>query len=126
VKRPRVSVVSVVAFLLTFAVQLGVAAEQIVELRLQKVASIEGVIVYPNGEPVNRAQVVEFSPDWKAELRRTETDSAGHFKLNPVKGRKTYYLQITALEAGVNPLRVPVQISRWATKKPLRLALQLA
>jgi hypothetical protein len=107
-------------------VQLGVAAEQIVELRLQKVASIEGVVVYPNGEPVNRAQVVEFSPDWKAELRRTETDSTGHFKLNPVKGRKTYYLQITAMETGVNPLRVPVQISRWATKKPLRLALQLA
>jgi hypothetical protein len=103
------------------------AVEQIVELRLQTVKAVEGVVLYPNGEAVKGAKVAELAPDWKTELRATLTDSEGHFDLAPVKGRKVHYLQVTVPGvAGVNPLRVPVKINRLWGKGPLRLFLQLA
>ena len=111
---------------LLFVAQCASASETTVELPLQKVIAIRGVVVYPGGEPVAGARVVELSPDWKTELRRTETDSTGHFSLPPVKGRKTYYLQITVNKPGVNPLRVPVQISRWHGKGSLQFQVKLA
>ena len=72
------------------------------------------------------ATIEEVGPDWKGALRSTATDSDGRFALTPVKGRKIYYLQITAGVPGVNPLQVPVKISRFRGKKLLRLQLELA
>jgi hypothetical protein len=100
--------------------------EEIVELRLQKVKALTGLVTYPNGDPVKEARVVEFSADWKNELRATVTDSQGRFTFTPVKGREIYYLQISASETGVNPLRVPLQISRFWGKKSLELRLNMA
>jgi hypothetical protein len=103
------------------------AAEQIVELRLQTVKALRGIVVYPNGDVVKGAKVAELTSDWKTELRETRTDEEGHFSLAPVKGRKVYYLQVTVPEAaGVNPLRVPAKINRWRGKRSLRLRLHLA
>jgi|SRR6185503_9258753 hypothetical protein len=104
------------------------AVEEIVELRLQKVKALEGVVMYSNGDAIAGARVAELTFDWKTELRSTSTDSAGHFRLPPVKGRKVYYLQITLPGAsGVNPLRVSLTINRfWGKGAPLRLHLQLA
>ena len=102
------------------------AVEEIVELQLQRAKSLSGVVVYPNGDPVEGAKVEELSPNWKETLRSTETDSMGRFTLTPVKGRKIYYLQISARGPGVNPLRVPVAISRLRGTKLLRLQLHLA
>jgi hypothetical protein len=116
----------IVATVILFVAQCASANETTVELPLQKVIAIRGVVVYPNGEPVVGAQVAEVSSDWTTELRRTETDSTGHFNLTPIKGRKTYYLRITAKKPGVNSLLVPVQISRWHGKDSLRLQVSLA
>jgi hypothetical protein len=113
------------AFVLSFSSTLQ-AVEEMVELSLQKSKALSGIVVYPNGDPVIGAHVVEYSPDWKSELRRTETDLEGHFTLAPVKGRKIYYLQITARERGVNTLRAPVQISRLRGRGSLHLCLKLA
>lgn len=115
----------VAAFVLSFVSSVH-GAEEIVELRLQKVKALSGLVVYPNGDPAVAAHVVEYDSDWKGELRRTQTDSTGHFTLAPVKGRKVYYLQITARQSGVNPLRVPLQISRLRGKSSLHLRLSLA
>ena len=71
------------------------AVEEIVEMRLQTVRALRGVILYPNGDPVKGAKVAELTPDWKQELRATNTDSVGSFNLAPVKGREVYYLQFT-------------------------------
>ena len=103
------------------------AAEEIVEMRLQTVKALRGVVLYPNGDPVKGAKVAELTPDWKKELRVTNTDSDGRFNLTPVEGRKVYYLQVTVPGAvGVNPLRVPAKINRVWGKGLLRLRLELA
>ena len=103
------------------------AAEEIVELRLQRAKCLCGIVTYITGDPVPRAQVEEFGQDWKGtQLRSTETDSQGRFNLTPVKDTKVYYLQISLRKPGVNPLRVPVQISRFRGTKLLRLQLHLA
>ena len=102
------------------------AAEQIVELRLQTVRTLRG-IVYLNDDIVKGAKIVELASDWKTERRETHTDEQGRFSFDPVKGRTIYYLQITVpAVAGVNPLRVPVKLNRLWGKGLLRLQLQLA
>jgi hypothetical protein len=102
------------------------AAEEIIELQLQHSKCLCGVVTYANGDPAQNARVEEFGPDWKEALRSTNTGSDGQFALAPVKGRHVYYLQVSARAPGVNPLRVPVQISRFRGTKLLRLRLHLA
>lgn len=103
------------------------AAEETVELRLQTVKALKGVVLYPNGDPVRAAKVAELTSDWKRELRATTTDPQGRFNLTPVKGRKVYYLQVTVPGVvGVNPLRVPAKINRLWGKSALVLRLALA
>lgn len=102
------------------------AAEEIVELQLQHSKCLCGIVTYANGDPARNAKVEEFGPDWKEALRSTTTDSDGHFTLAPVKGKHVYYLQVSAGAPGVNPLRVPVQLSRFRGTKLLRLRLHLA
>jgi hypothetical protein len=101
------------------------AAEETIELQLQHSKCLCGIVTYPNGDPAQNARVEEFGPDWKEALRSTNTDSDGQFTLAPVRGRHVYYLQVSARAPGVNPLRAPVQISRFRGTK-LRLRLHLA
>jgi hypothetical protein len=52
------------------------AAEEIVELRLQRAKCLCGIVTYVNGDPVPDAQVEELGQDWKgSQLRSTKTDS---------------------------------------------------
>ena len=119
-------VVALLLFIVCFRPRVY-AAEEIVELRLQTVRALKGIVVYPNGEIVKGAKVAELTSDWKTELRETRTDEDGRFNLAPIKGHKVYYLQITVPgAAGVNPLRVPAKISRLWGKGSLRLQLRLA
>ena len=119
-------VVALLLFIVCFRPRVY-AAEEIVELRLQTVKALRGIVVYPNGDIVKGAKVAELTSDWKTELRETRTDEEGRFNLATVKGRKVYYLQVTLPEAaGVNPLRVPAKISRLWGKGSLRLQLHLA
>jgi hypothetical protein len=125
-KQPLVWVIGLLLCIISFRPQLH-AAEEIVELRLQTVKALKGIVVYPSGEPVKGAKVAELTSDWKAELRVTSTDSEGRFSLAPVKGRKVYYLEITVPGVtGVNPLRVPTKINRLWGKRLLSLRLELA
>ena len=101
------------------------AVEETVELSLQRAKCLCGVVTYPNGDPVQGAKVEELGPDWKGALRSTGTDSDGRFTLAPVRGRKIYYLQISARGRGVNPLHVPVQLSRFRGTTLLRFRLGL-
>ena len=120
---------SLPALLLLSFLSLTVSArgnEEIVELTLQRAKCICGVVLYPNGDPVRGAKVEELGSDWKGSLRSVTTDSEGHFVLAPTEGRDVYYLQISAPTPRVNPLRVPVQISRCRGTKLLRLQLHLA
>src|SRR5215469_1708362 len=97
---PRQIQVWVVALLLSiicFQPQVR-AAEETVELPLQTVKALRGIVLYPNGDLVKGAKVAELSPDWQTELRETRADAKGRFSLAPVKGRKVYYLQITVPE----------------------------
>jgi hypothetical protein len=101
------------------------AAEEIVELHLQRAKCLCGIVTI-SGEPVSNAKVEELGEGWKGTLRSTDTDSEGHFRFTLVKGRKIYFLRISARAPGVNPLQVPVKISRVRGAKLLRLQLHLA
>lgn len=102
--------------------------EEIVELRLQRVKCLCGVVLYPNDDPVSGAKIEELGKDWKGSLRSTFADSKGAFTLEPVKGRKVYYLQITAPASahGIKPLRVPIQVVHFRGTRLMRLFLHLA
>lgn len=115
-----------IAIFAVLLVQNVHGAEEVLELPLQKVKSLTAVVTYPNGDPVKRARVVELGSDWKTEIRATVTDSEGRFTLEPIKGRKVYYVQVSAPEAGVNTLRVPLTISHWWGKAQLKLRLEFA
>ena len=123
------SIQSRLPFVLLFFLSLTVCAtanEETVQLPLQRAKCICGVVLYPNGDPVQGAKVEELGSDWKGLLRSVSTDAEGHFVLTPSKGKNVYYLQISAQTTGVNPLRVPVHISRFRGTKLLRLHLHLA
>ena len=119
------------ALVFLFVLSSGMAAqgvEEIVELRLQRAKCLCGVVLYPDDAPVSGAKIEELGKDWKGSLRSTFADSRGSFTLEPVKGRKVYYLQITAPASahGINPLRVPVQVVHFRGTKLMRLVLRLA
>ena len=117
------------ALVLVLVLSSGVAVEsveQIVELRLQRAKCLCGVVLYPNDDPVSGAKIEELGKDWKGSLRSTYADSKGSFALEPVKGRKIYYLLVTAPASGINPLRVPVKVVYFRGTKLLRLVLHLA
>ncbi len=115
-----VMVISVI--LLSVLVQ---ANEEIVEFRLQRARCLCGVVTV-SGNPVKNAKVEEFGPDWKEMLRSTDTDAEGRFTLPPIKGRKIYYLQISARATGVKPLRIPIKVVRFRGVSLLHLQLYLA
>ena len=119
-----VALVLVSVFPLSGRVQ---AAEEIVQLRMQRARCICGIVSYVTGDVVSGALVEDFAEDWRGTpLRSIKANSEGRFVLTPVKGRKVYYLQISSRKPGVNPLRIPVQISRIRGTKLLRLRLHLA
>ncbi len=122
----RRPVACIAVALLSLAVMPCVSAvEELVILPPQTVKSLTGVVAV-NGDPIVGANVIEYSADWKTELRRTTTDGDGRFALQSVKGRKVYYLHISAPGPGINPARVAVKLSRWRGKKSLEIGLHLA
>lgn len=121
-KRDSVWKIGVLLVTLLSSCQLF-AVHQIVEFRIQTVNALEGIVLYGDDQPASDAQVAEFTPDWKTELRRITTDSQGRFVLEPVKGRKIYYLQVSESKFGMNSVRVPLRISKWQGHKPLRIRL---
>jgi hypothetical protein len=119
------------ALMLVFVLSSSVAvdgAEEIVELPLQRAKCLCGVVLYPNDDPVGGAKIEELGKDWKGSLRSTYADSNGSFSFEPVRGRKLYFLQITApaSASGVNHLRVSVQVVHFRGPRRLRLILRLA
>jgi hypothetical protein len=98
--------------------------EQLIILPTQTVKSLDGIVVV-NGLPLEHAVVAECASDYQTEIRRTTTDAQGRFSMPRVKGRETYYLQITGPGPGINPARVKVQINRRG-KALLNIPLHLA
>jgi hypothetical protein len=66
--------------------------------------------------PIPKALVQELSPDWKTVLRTSSTDAKGRFSLASARGRKIYFLQISA--PGFDPLRVRIQVEPRARNQP--------
>lgn len=89
-------------------------------MRVQRAKCLCGVVVYSNGDPVGGAKIEELGERWKGSLRSIHADSKASFVLEPVKGRKIYYLQIIAPTPGINRLRAPVKIVRFKGTKSRR------
>lgn len=99
------------------------AGVEIVEMaRIQFSRSLSAVVITPDGSPLQGAKVEEFNSNWKTVLRTVQTDAEGTFSLDPVKGRKLYYIQVTA--PGFNPLRF--RLKRKTNAKPLKLQMELS
>jgi len=101
-----------------------VAQYQTIELGdVQSAKSLSAVVQYPNGDPIPNALLEEVSPDWKTVLRTSTTDTDGKFSLVTVKGRKIYFLQISAY--GFDTLRVRVRVDP-KRGTDLKLKLEIA
>lgn len=106
--------------LLCFPMRIA-AQYTLIELAdVQLAKSVSATIQDPTGAPIPKALVREFSADWRTVLRSTSTDSDGRFSFTPVRGRKVYFIQISA--PGFDPLRFRLQMD---TKRGASLKLKL-
>ncbi len=97
------------------------AQYQVIELAdVQFAKSVGATIEDPNGVPVPKAVVQEFSADWKTVLRSSSTDTQGKFSLTPAPGRRVFFIQVSA--PGFDPLRFRLQLD---TKHGVNLKLKL-
>jgi hypothetical protein len=103
-------------FPLALSDPFATAGVEIVEIeKVQVVGCLSGVVRDPSGAPLPGAKVEEVSPDWKAVIQSTTTDSAGFFSMTPQSRRRIYYLVIRL--SGFNPMRVQVRINTGSTKQ---------
>lgn len=108
--------------LLCFPMRIA-AQYQLIELAdVQSAKSLGAIIQDPTGAPISKAQVQEFSADWKTVLRSTSTDSDGSFSLTPVRGRKIYFIQVST--PGFDPLRFRLHVdAKRGTSLKLKLTI---
>ncbi len=106
--------------LLCFPMRIA-AQYQVIELAdVQLAKSVGATIEDPNGLPVPKAVVQEFSADWKTVLRSSSTDTQGKFSFTPAPGRRVFFIQVSA--PGFDPLRFRLQLD---TKHGANLKLKL-
>jgi hypothetical protein len=103
-----------------FGLHAGVETVEIPRIQFSR--SLSAIVTMPGGSPLPGAKVEEFSCNWKTALRTVQTDAGGTFSLAPVKGRKLYYIQVSA--PGFNPLRFRLKRRMYA--KPLKLQMELS
>jgi hypothetical protein len=115
--------IAVTALLLCSALQVRARTETVEIADLHLASSLSGLVQDPAGTPIPNVIVREVSSDWKQTLRATHTDPSGVFSLAPVRGRRVYYLQISA--DGFDPLRVRVHVDAKHGGK-LTLKLEIA
>src|SRR5579885_444782 len=97
------------------------AQYQVIELAdVQLAKSVGATIEDPNGAPVPKAVVQEFSADWKTVLRSISTGTQGKFSFTSTPGRTIYFIQISA--PGFDPLRFRLKVD---TKRGASLRLKL-
>jgi len=101
-------------------VQAGVTIIEIPKIQFSR--TLSAIVIMPDGSPLPAAEVEEVSSDWKTVLRTVRTDASGTFTLVPVKGRKIYYIQVSA--PGFNTLRFRLKKKRYA--KPLNVQIRLS
>jgi Carboxypeptidase regulatory-like domain len=108
--------------LLCFPMKIA-AQYQLIELAdVQSAKSLGATIQDPTGAPISKAQVQEFSADWKTVLRSTSSDSDGSFSFTPVRGRRIYFIQISA--PGFDPLRFRLHVdAKRGTSLKLKLTI---
>ncbi|HUA01733.1 MAG TPA: carboxypeptidase-like regulatory domain-containing protein [Candidatus Aquilonibacter sp.] len=112
------AIIAVLCFPMRIAAQY-----QLIELAdVQSAKSLGATIQDPAGGPISKAQVQEFSADWKTVLCSTSTDSDGSFSFTPVRGRKIYFIQISA--PGFDPLRFRLHVdAKRGTSLKLKLTI---
>jgi len=116
----RLFVFAAISALLCFSARVA-AQYQLIELAdVQLAKSLDATIQDPIGVPIPKALVQEFSADWKTVLRSSSTDTDGRFSFTPVRGRKIYFIQISA--PGFDPLRFRLQVD---VKRGASLKLKL-
>jgi hypothetical protein len=118
----RLFMSAAVVALLCFPMRIA-AQYQLIEIAdVQLAKSLDATIQDPTGAPIPKALVREFSADWKTVLRSTSTDTDGRFSFTPVRGRKIYFIQISA--PGFDPLRFRLQVDvKRGTSLKLKLTI---
>ena len=91
--------------------------------RIQKAQSLSGVIRDHQGVPIPQVAVEEMSDDWSSVLQQRTTDSAGHWSLPVLPGRRIHNIRFLKYE--FHPLRIRVRLTQRATK-PLDFELAVS
>lgn len=84
---------------------------------------LSAVVVDPDDSPRDGIVVEEMSADWTKILRTTKTDANGVFTLEPVKGRKIYYIRLS------NPVLQRTEFRMMMDKKhgkPIKIQMENA
>jgi hypothetical protein len=92
------------------------AVRELVEIQeLQPARQVEGVVLDPSGAPLFDMEVADCTEKWEAVLRKTTTDSKGHFHFSKQHGKSLYYLRFE--NAGFNPLQLRLKLDKTASQR---------
>jgi hypothetical protein len=85
--------------------------------------SLSAVVVDPDDSPREGIVVEEMTADWSRVLRTTKTDASGTFRLEPVKGRKVYFIRISDPVMQRTEFRMRVDKKHG---KPIKIQMEFA
>jgi hypothetical protein len=107
-----------IALICVFIVTSARAVRELVVIEeLQPAQRVEGVVLDPSGAPIPDMTVTDRTEEWVAVLRSTTTDSNGHFRFSPQRGKSVYYLRFD--NALFNPLQLRLKIDKKAPQRAI-------
>ena len=105
--------VAAIALSWAFFVLSAMAVRQLVVIDEPQLAQkLEGVVLDPNGDPIQDMTVTDRSENGVAVLRSTKTDRRGHFHFPTQHGKIVYCLRFD--HPLWNPLQLTVKLDKHA------------
>jgi len=107
-----------IAVICAFFVSSARAVRELVTIdEPQPAQRVEGVVLDPSGAPIPDMTVTDRTEEWVAVLRSTTTDSNGHFRFSPQRGKSVYYLRFD--NALFNPLQLRLKVDKKAPQRAI-------
>jgi hypothetical protein len=106
----QATTIAVLVFVALLGCSQILAQQEAVVIPRQKAKELAGVVLAPNGDPIDNVLVEECSPDWATVLRSTRTDSRGRFRFSADKRQKSHHLRFN--RSGFNWVELEVRLDK--------------
>jgi len=107
-----------IALICAFFVTSARAVRELVVIeKLQPAQRVDGVVLDLSGAPISDMTVTDRTQEWVAVLRSTTTDSNGHFRFSPQRGKSVYYLRFDS--ALFNSLQLRLKLDKKAPQRAI-------